>query len=71
MISMSELTIPVPLIGAAQELIREIVDWRLAEYFARPNQNEARQYVPQVSHANGTAIPFLPNREAHPTCPRV
>ena len=66
----SGLTIAGPLVGSAQELIREIVEWRLAEYFSRPSQqNEARQYVLKVSHANGTPILFLPDRTAHPDLP--
>ncbi len=68
----SGLTIAGPLVGSAQELIREIVEWRLAEYFSRPSQqNEARQYVLKVSHANGTPILFLPDRTATQTCPKA
>ena len=66
----SGLTVAVSLVGSAQELIREIVEWRLAEYFSRSSQqNEARQYVLKVSHANGAPILFLPDRTTHPDLP--
>ena len=65
----SDVTVPVELISPAQELIREIVDWRLAEYFARSGQAEARDLVLKVSHANGSPILFLPDRETHADLP--
>jgi hypothetical protein len=65
----SEFSIPNSSIAAAQELIREVVDWRLAEYFARSTPNKDQQFVLKVSHANGNSILFLPDRNAHPDLP--
>lgn len=65
----SELNIPESSVSAAQELIREIVDWRLAEYFARPIATNGRQFTLKVSHSNGNPILFLPDRETNPDLP--
>jgi hypothetical protein len=64
-----DLTVPAELIGPAQELIREIVDWRLAEYFARSGHTGGRDLVLKVSHTNGSPILFLPNRDTHEDLP--
>lgn len=65
----SELKIPDSSIAAAQELIREIVDWRLAEYFARPAATNGRQFALKVSHSDGNPILFLPDRDTNPDVP--
>jgi superfamily II DNA or RNA helicase/HKD family nuclease/diadenosine tetraphosphate (Ap4A) HIT family hydrolase len=61
----SRLTIPSPLISSAQELIREIVDWRLEEYLGRASAGQALEFFLKVSHSNGTPILFLPDRDTH------
>jgi hypothetical protein len=65
----SDLIVPIELIAPAQELIREIVDWRLAEYFARSGPAEGPDLVLKVSHANGSPILFLPDRSTHEDLP--
>jgi len=53
---------------AFQELAREIVDWRLAEYLRRqPDTSEG--ILCKVSHAGGRPILFLPDRAARPGIP--
>ena len=55
-----------------QELVRELVDWRLAEYLSRsaaPGGGET-SFVMKVSHANGRPILFLPDRAATPEVPK-
>ena len=49
---------------AFQELVRELVDWRLATYIQRPGQGSAEddEFVAKVSHNAGGPIVFLPNR---------
>ncbi|MDP3233153.1 MAG: DUF3427 domain-containing protein [Myxococcales bacterium] len=54
-------------VEGAQEFIREILDWRLAEYF-RKRQAVLGQFILNVSHANGKPILFYPsNREGMPS----
>lgn len=65
----SEHRIPDNSIAAAQELIREIVDWRLAEYFARPTASNGKQFALKVSHSSGNPILFLPDRDTNPDLP--
>ena len=49
---------------AAQDLIREIVDWRMAGYLRRVGAGTgADRIVCKVSHASGRPILFLPPRE--------
>jgi superfamily II DNA or RNA helicase/diadenosine tetraphosphate (Ap4A) HIT family hydrolase/HKD family nuclease len=57
--------------AAFQELVREIADWRLAEYLQRPALNGADpgEIVCKVSHAGGKPILFLPDRKLHPNIP--
>lgn len=51
-------------------LAREIVDWRLAEYLARPGiQDTAGAFTMSVSHSAGRPILFLPDRDRHPEIP--
>lgn len=56
-------------INGAQELVRELTEWRLAEYFARPGQGGTTDFALRVSHADGRPILFLPDRESHPGLP--
>jgi superfamily II DNA or RNA helicase/HKD family nuclease/diadenosine tetraphosphate (Ap4A) HIT family hydrolase len=65
----SRFTLPPVLVSSAQELVREIVDWRLAEYFQRPGNAGASEFVLKVSHADGRPILFLPNRDTTPDLP--
>jgi superfamily II DNA or RNA helicase/HKD family nuclease/diadenosine tetraphosphate (Ap4A) HIT family hydrolase len=55
---------------AAQDLAREVAEWRLLEYLRRrPNQTGADRFVCSVSHAGGRPILFLPDRQKHPGLP--
>ena len=54
---------------AFQELVREIIDWRLAEYLERSVDEAGDRFVCKVSHANNRAILFLPNRVQNPGLP--
>jgi superfamily II DNA or RNA helicase/HKD family nuclease len=65
----SLFTLPPALLSSAQELVREIVDWRLAEYFQRPGRAGETEFVLKVSHADGRPILFLPSRDANPGLP--
>jgi superfamily II DNA or RNA helicase/diadenosine tetraphosphate (Ap4A) HIT family hydrolase len=56
--------------GAFQELVREVADWRLAEYMTRDAAAEGQgTFVCKVSHASGQPMLFLPDREQHPEIP--
>jgi len=59
------------LIAPAQELIREIVDWRLAEYFSRAGSVTAagEEYSLKVSRAGEQPMLFLPDRNNHAELP--
>jgi superfamily II DNA or RNA helicase len=52
-----------------QELVREVVDWRLAEYLDRPSGTGAESYTLKISHSGGQPILFLPSRSQHPGLP--
>lgn len=65
----SQLTIPTPLVGPAQELIREIADWRLEEYLGRESPEGPQEFSLKVSHSSGTPILFLPDRHTHTELP--
>jgi superfamily II DNA or RNA helicase/HKD family nuclease len=58
-------TIPDNLRSDFQELVRELCDWRLAEYLQRPTveQGAGGAFVAKVSHAGGRPILFLPPRD--------
>ncbi len=45
-----------------QELVRELADWRLAEYLSRNGSSEELSFECKVSHATGRPILFLPDR---------
>ncbi len=53
---------------AFQELVRELVDWRLAEYLQRQTGADDA-IVCKISHAGGRPILFLPDRAARPDIP--
>ena len=46
--------------GALQEMVRELAEWRLAEYLDRAARGTARHTTLKVSHASGRPILFLP-----------
>jgi len=54
-----------------QELVRELAEWRLAEYLSRPERKLANtiQFSCKVSHSGGRPILFLPDRGTHPHIP--
>jgi superfamily II DNA or RNA helicase/HKD family nuclease/diadenosine tetraphosphate (Ap4A) HIT family hydrolase len=54
---------------AFQELVREIVEWRLAAYLQRDEGAAEDRFVCKVSHANKRPILFLPDRAQHPGLP--
>jgi len=60
--------VPEPRREALRDLVREIVEWRLAEYLDRARA-EADGFVCSVSHARGRPILFLPPRDQHPDIP--
>ncbi len=64
------LPVPDSAREAFQRLVRELVDWRLAEYLshARP-ESDVDGFTMKVSHANGKPILFLPNRATTPGIP--
>jgi hypothetical protein len=55
--------------AALQELTRESVDWRLAEYLDRFGRQGDPGYACKVSHAGGRPILRLPDREISPGLP--
>jgi superfamily II DNA or RNA helicase/HKD family nuclease len=54
---------------AFQEMVRELVEWRLAEYLSRVQRAETDDITCKVSHSNGRPILFLPDRARHPGLP--
>lgn len=54
---------------AMQELVRELVDWRLAEYLDRPSGIATDSYTLKISHAGAQPILFLPPRAQNPDLP--
>jgi Domain of unknown function (DUF3427) len=63
----SRLRVPIEQRLSFQGLVRELVDWRLAEYLARtPDETSAgTRIVCKISHTNGRPILFLPDRRTH------
>jgi len=56
-------TIPDSERSAFQGLIRELAEWRLAEYLLRTGEPSSEaSFTMKVSHANGRPILFLPDR---------
>ena len=64
----STVDVPAPSRLALQELTRELVEWRLAEYLARPEVAEG-SYLIKVNQANGKPILMPLNRGNHPDMP--
>jgi superfamily II DNA or RNA helicase/diadenosine tetraphosphate (Ap4A) HIT family hydrolase/HKD family nuclease len=63
-------TIPPAARDAFRGLVRELVDWRLAEYLLRPAaEADHSSFVMSVKHAGGNPILFLPDRERTPSIP--
>lgn len=65
----SRFDVPVSHREALQELVRELVDWRLAEYLQRQPENED-VILCKVSHAGGRPITFFPTARHAPTFQR-
>jgi hypothetical protein len=63
------VSIPPDRREAFRELVREIVDWRLAEYLERNARGAEDRFVCKVSHANKRPLLFLPDRARHPELP--
>jgi superfamily II DNA or RNA helicase/HKD family nuclease/diadenosine tetraphosphate (Ap4A) HIT family hydrolase len=58
--------------SALQQLVRELVDWRLAQYLFRsatPDDGNG-SFVMKVSHSAGKPILFLPDRDQRPDIPK-
>lgn len=56
--------LPAELHEPTRELVRELVDWRLAVYARRASsQSDADRIVCKVSHSNSNPILFLPPRD--------
>jgi hypothetical protein len=49
-------------VEAFRQLVREIAEWRLAQYLARGRGQEANRFAMKVSHAGGRPILFLDRR---------
>jgi len=64
----TEINVSAAALPAAQELVRELVDWRLAEYFHRPGRT-ASEITLKVNHSDGRPILFPLRRETHPELP--
>lgn len=52
-----------------QNLLRELVDWRLAEYLDRGHREDAERFTCRVLRAQGRPIVKLPSRESTPGIP--
>ena len=63
------VSIPPDRREAFRELVREIIDWRLAEYLERTVGAAENRFVCKVSHANRRPLLFLPDRARHPELP--
>jgi hypothetical protein len=55
---------------AFQALVREIAEWRLAEYLDRPSVAIEDRYVVKVNHSGGRPILFPLDRSKRPNLPR-
>jgi superfamily II DNA or RNA helicase/diadenosine tetraphosphate (Ap4A) HIT family hydrolase len=53
-----------------QQIVREIIDWRLAAYLDRAGESEGSDgFMMKVSHSNKSPILFLPDRATNPSVP--
>jgi hypothetical protein len=66
----SAIEIPVQCRSEFQDLLREVVDWRLAEYLDREKPRGASQFLCKVIHTNGRPILKLPDRAGSPEIPQ-
>jgi hypothetical protein len=64
----TEINVSAAALPAARELVRELVDWRLAEYFQRPGRT-ASEITLKVNHSDGRPILFPLPRDTHPELP--
>jgi hypothetical protein len=66
----TRFTIPDADREPAQDLVRELAEWRLMEYVRRRSiPPDVDRFSCTVSHANGRPILFLPSRDRHPDLP--
>jgi superfamily II DNA or RNA helicase/diadenosine tetraphosphate (Ap4A) HIT family hydrolase len=65
----STFSVPGELQADFQELVREILDWRLAEYLQRGPAGQSAGFVARVSHSGGRPILRLPDRAKTPGVP--
>jgi superfamily II DNA or RNA helicase/HKD family nuclease/diadenosine tetraphosphate (Ap4A) HIT family hydrolase len=66
----SNIQVPAHLKEVAQDLVREIAEWRLTGYLRRSLiAQTANRIVCSVSHSSGRPILFLPNRSKAPGIP--
>jgi superfamily II DNA or RNA helicase/diadenosine tetraphosphate (Ap4A) HIT family hydrolase/HKD family nuclease len=66
----TRFTVPEADREAAQDLARELAEWRLMEYVRRRSiPPDVDRFSCNVSHANGRPILFLPSRDRHPDLP--
>lgn len=63
------LEIPSQFRSTFQELVREIADWRLGEYYQRIENVVENTFRCKIIHANRRPIVKLPRREKHPAIP--
>ncbi|MCO6455378.1 MAG: DEAD/DEAH box helicase family protein [Pirellulaceae bacterium] len=67
----SEFSVPAECREEFQCLVRELVDWRLAEYLGRSDSSDSSQrFVCKVIHAGGRPILKLPDRRRFADLPR-
>lgn len=67
----TRFTIATELRESFQDLVRELAEWRLAEYLHReePTNAPGGRFTCKVSHAHGHAILLLPDRAENPSMP--
>jgi superfamily II DNA or RNA helicase/diadenosine tetraphosphate (Ap4A) HIT family hydrolase len=53
-----------------QLLVRELIDWRLAEYINRDQSNQPQKFIGRIIHAAGKPIIKLPDRSKHDYVPK-
>ena len=65
----SNFSVTTELRGDFQKLVRELVDWRLAEYLERGHGANSGRFVCRVLQSQGRPILKLPSRESTPGIP--
>ncbi len=70
----SAFAVPPEMRTPLQELTRELVEWRLAQYLSRAQADQPPDEGPvrllcKVSHSGSAPILFLPDRRKHPATP--